>query len=154
MNSSHYPILELCKKLTEAGFPRTTMFTQQSSSFMENWYLVMNTKIRDEIFNPKCFENWSTTADMKKEIVYPSVMELLDEMPKEIIEGWMFEFLLTLSPQISPEFVEWNFTVQYLSSVIPLCDINISWTLPNALAEMWLWLKENKYLYSKNSERK
>ena len=87
MNSSHYPILELCKKLTEAGFPRTTMFTQQSSSFMENWYLVMNTKIRDEIFNPKCFENWSTTADMKKEIVYPSVMELLDEMPKEIIEG-------------------------------------------------------------------
>jgi len=80
----HYPSLELCKKLTEAGFPRTTMFTQQSSYFMENWYLVMNTKIRDEIFNPKCFENLSTTADMKKEIVYPSVMELLDDMPIKI----------------------------------------------------------------------
>ena len=54
MNPLHYPSIELCKKLTEAGFPET--------EYKPTQYL-------NSEFN---------------EYVCPSVMELLDEMPKYV----------------------------------------------------------------------
>ena len=66
MNSSHYPSLELCKRLTENNFPRTEKVT-----FIE--YNSDNRAIMDStIFTDFHEDNF---------LVCPSIAELLDELP-------------------------------------------------------------------------
>lgn len=66
MNSSHYPSLELCKKLTEIGFPKNT----------------------DAVFHKNLDDNprhWdSSTMQRIHYYVCPSVMEMLDVIPEEV----------------------------------------------------------------------
>jgi len=129
MNTSHYPSLELCKKLTEAGFPITVKVRKLNMA----WYQA-----------PQCLHipiwYW----------VCPSVMELLDEMPNFIqvkYKDWdVWNYKLEIGRQWASKsreayyvhYVEWTWAHSFML-----------WTLPNALAEMWLWLKENNYLSKK-----
>lgn len=76
-----------------------------------------------------------------------TVMELLDKMPSWIIvnyKNWdIGNYKLEIGRQWTSEstdayyvhYVEWTGAYSFML-----------WTLPNALAEMWLWLKENGYL--------
>ncbi len=66
MNISHYPSLELCKKLTEAGFPDTEM----------------------GYFTTCCPSEIARFIKNHQVYVCPSVMELLDELPADIIENY------------------------------------------------------------------
>lgn len=120
MNSSHYPSLELCKKLTEEGFPEAT-----SCHFRRN-----NSDIYEHTFWPWDDESY----------VCPSVMELLDEMPK-LIHYWWIHYLT-----INWEWTgNWYFNCRYKPTYWEGKMFHNE-AIPNALAEMWLWLKENNYL--------
>ena len=126
MNPLHYPSLELCKKLTLAGFPDTEM---EYTEFTPIWNFE-ETEIVD-------FKKWDwhiMWADFTEWSWYrcPSVMELLDEIPAEI--NW---FALKIR---QPR----KYTVEYSCNSDKI--FSSVWTLPNALAEMYLWLKENKYI--------
>lgn len=138
MNPIHYPSLELCKKLTEIGFPTT---------FQHRW--------ENESTVIWCWEipEWF--------YVSPSVMEMLDVMPKEIpytikvsrvevpvhrnlvigkntLSGWYYcKYVYgTMYGRLTD-----NKIVQFMNTAK-----HINWTLPNALAEMILWLVENNYI--------
>lgn len=114
MNTSHFPSLELCKKLTEFDFPKT----EESIEL-------------DFTSSPRFLK-------------MPSVMELLDEMPPYIYQ-WDFE-----------EWDTFDFSIFKMENKRYMCRYQFDdeyyleefyqETLPNALAEMWLWLKENNYL--------
>lgn len=111
MNHSHYPSLELCKKLTAIGFPKTKEYAVDY--------------------------HWDFVED--DNLVCPSVMEMLDVMPIEIKKDDIWYMLV----------VWWNWCVQYYpdnfnSFHIPLADFR--WNIPNALAEMILWLHENDFV--------
>lgn len=131
MNPLHYPSLELCKKLTEIGFPKTYMKMHWNEKY---W------------FEP-CTQ-WSflssLTGSVWKTYDYrcPSVMEMLDVMPKSI------EIANTKYLQL--EFI-WDCSVRYKwdrYATVASRDESIS----NALAEMILWLNENKYLTFNNEK--
>ena len=101
MNTPHYPSLELCKKLTESGFPRTEIDIDKDWCLEKDWA------------EYKC----------------PSVMELLDEIPCSVT-------LLKKS--------DWTYSVNRNN---PRNRKHTEWkTASDALAEMYLWLKENNYL--------
>ncbi len=127
MTPLHYPSLELCKKLTEAGFPEET-----SCHFRKN-----NSDIYEHTFWP-----WNDES-----YVCPSVMELLDEMPNWITvkyKDWdVWNYKLEIGRQWTSESIE-----AYYAHYVELnwAYVFCLGTLPNALAEMWLWLKENNYL--------
>lgn len=120
MNPSHYPSLELCRKLTEAGFPEET-----SCHFRRN-----NSDIYEHTFWP-----WDDAS-----YVCPSVMELLDEMPDTIAQEYLLHFWKNNDRQywVSYQEVEWKHWLWECGKWFE--------TLPNALAEMWLWLVENGYI--------
>lgn len=86
----------------------------------------MTDKARNELFDPRCFENLCSTADVKRHYVCPSVMEMLYEMPNRVeIKHWWIEWYVTLADS------EWGFFDE---------------SLPDAIAEMYIWLHENNYL--------
>ena len=129
MNPLHYPSLELCKKLTEAWFPETKYF----------WWWNHDT-CKYDIMESYCEDyQW----------VCPSVMELLDEMPKEIFLNEL-KYSLTILSDNNWKYAGRDYVTQYWVryETIHLKILkNIHWwNLPNALSEMWLWLKENNYL--------
>jgi len=124
MNTSHYPSLELCKKLTEIGFPITEKFWQY-------W------KICDAFHDCMIHSEAS---------VCPSVMEMLDVMPQSIIE-WVLQISHDCHDDGSwdlywaVEYSAW----QSWSFPMESCDDD-KWWLPNALAEMVIWLHQNNYI--------
>ena len=125
MNPLHYPSLELCKKLTEAGFPKTELFySEWKHTQIQKEYKWIIT----DTINPWDYE---TYKDIN---VCPSVMELLDELPRsknlEIEFRWIEVIVKYTDDRYLKHSFRWNL-------------------LPNALAEMWLWLKENDLLPKK-----
>ena len=117
MNTSHYPSLELCKELTDIGFPEPT----------EKYY------VRDWIVDKEWMkENWPCDC-----AICPSVMEMLDVMPEnskfELYNQWDNEWTVT-----------WYYTDDEEQKHIQI-EYRI-WTIPNALAEMILWLHENNFI--------
>jgi len=132
LKSEHYPSLELCKKLTEAGFPQT----ENEWKTWQDWLI-----------------KWILPAKIKKKWLWglltwrrcPSIAELLDELPKSI-ETEDLEYYLYIDVT--------NDKVYYTDDNCWSCEsellIEHFWEhLPNALAEMWLWLKENNLLPNK-----
>ena len=118
MNPLYYPSLELCNKLTKSGFPET-----EKNLYSSFWW----------DFTTK------NTVWMDRNIIiykYPSVMELLDEMPIIINDDKQLYLV---------KHEDLNYSVKYWSKNWG-SDFWTFNTLPNALAEMWLWLKENNYL--------
>lgn len=125
MDDKHYPSLELCKKLTEIGFPQTEnfwtdyKFTQVKETKEYHW------TIRDTI--------WTSDYEYIREFyLCPSVMEMLDVIPKSDI------------------IIRWNYPDWRV-----IHDSKNYWTrdefLPNALAEMVLWLNDNNYISFKEN---
>jgi hypothetical protein len=109
MNTTHYPSLELCKRLTCNWFPET--------------------------------EKWEYYPDIDTYLEKPSIAELLDELPTSIKEWW--KYLLGIN-WVWTDKRQFNvrYETVYWSNKIWFQDES----LPNALTEMWLWLKENNYL--------
>lgn len=122
MNSLHYPSLKLCKKLTEIGFPTTFQHIWDYG-----WTIIWCWEIPEWMY------------------VSPSVMEMLDEMPSDI-QVWSEDEFDTYDLSIF-KLEEKTFCIRYsLSEYVDEYIEEFNWTLPNALAEMILWLVENKYL--------
>ena len=140
MKNAHYPSLELCKKLTKIGFPYTEKnFIRAESAPLtiveiygeEDWMVITNANFPKDWINYKC----------------PSVMEMLDIMPKVINVG-----KLPYTLNIMTGGKDTDYGIQYLNysyadtHTYCLSDLTtIFWTIPNALASMVLWLHENKY---------
>lgn len=113
MKQEHYPSLELCKKLTEIGFPTTFQHIGDSG-----WTVIWCGEIPEWMF------------------VSPSVMEMLDELRKTDLRFCI------------------NFYSEHtIVTVFIWDDEKMFWAeddcdepLPKALAQMILWLHENKYI--------
>lgn len=123
MNESHYPSLELCKKLKEIGFPDT------------EYSYVQDLDWKDFIYKYKDYGRDEYTS------VCPSVMEMLDVIPYHIQFDWMGANV--------------HFTKRGDGEYISYYSWKSSYykgknTLPNALAEMIIWLYENKHLTFQN----
>lgn len=114
MKTKHFPSLDLCKKLTEIGFPTTFQH------IWDSWWTVI-----------WCWEipEWM--------YVSPSVMEMLDVMPK---------WITTERPNHLSIVSDWaGWIIRYASFIFAVKNIENE-SLPNALAEMILWLHENNYI--------
>ena len=118
MNPLHYPSLELCKKLQEVGFPETTISIVQDFNWKD--FICDHYEYNREDFIACC----------------PSVMEMLDVMPWVISTKWDNYFL-------SVDKFWTCATYETLDRKTLLFCVG---GIPNALAEMILWLVENKHL--------
>jgi len=130
MNPAHYPSLDLCKKLTEEGFPQTEMYIWEFRHRQLNKEFEIT--IRDN-----CYE-WDY-EEFRNFSFCPSIAELFDELPTwrnltPIVEIVTNELLCPVR-LIS---ADWEFIKAFWWN-------ETDW-IPNALAEMWLWLKENNLL--------
>lgn len=126
MKTEHFPSLDLCKKLTEIWFPETHYLYLADWTYVRDWF-IWTTDEKNLWFNAVC----------------PSVMEMLDEIPIEIKKDDIWYMLVVWG----------NWCVQYYpdnfnSFHIPLADFR--WNIPNALAEMILWLHKNNYISFSN----
>lgn len=110
MNKNHLPSIELCRKLTEIGFPPTSVHYDGPMEYRE--------------------------ADI---YIIPSVMEMLDVIPTSMIINGNKQRLKINS-------VQWEITKFWIRFWEETNFYDWYGTLPNALAEMILWLHENKYL--------
>jgi len=124
MNNSHYPTLELCKKIDDIEFPST-----------ELWIISEHKAQVWKIFSiDECFE--VTNYEWRFEYC-PSVMEMLDIIPNTIVCNDR-EYYLTLD-----KIWWWYETIEWTYDVIWLQDDS---SLPDNIANLILWLVENKYL--------
>ena len=114
MNQSHYPSLELCKRLTEANFPST------EKCIWDSWSIY-----------PYPAESFNLPWESLVAYRCPSIAELLDKLPEEIDT---YELVIYKNNS-------WYWSIKKMP---PLIDVE--GTIPNALAEMWLWLIENWYI--------
>ncbi len=147
MNTNHYPNLELCRKLTEAGFPETQLWIFDTRKSWKKYNCPYVSEYEEPKFIPfwniKIWESELEITDFKNNpsagyneslpLVCPSVMELLDEIK---------------IPIAMTKRTDWTYNISINNPYIrvKMNGKRIEWTLPNALAEMWLWLKENNYL--------
>lgn len=116
-NPLHYPTLYRCKKLTELGFPET-----------QHWYF----KEKDNTEFLFTTNYWETNNQWYDRYVCPSVMEMVNVIPKDIF--W----------DIYPD-LETNKFIVDIYYKINFHSIS-SDTLPNALADTIIWLVENNLL--------
>lgn len=129
MNPLHYPSLELCKKLTQVGFPTT----DNLFAFDRNPDDVTLTSYEE-------VEEWSFYRLLAH---CPSVMEMLDVMPEFIsFQGMRCNLRIQMKKQCS--------IVSYIGrtpeEIQPKFIEDVNFNIPNALAGMILWLVENKHL--------
>lgn len=118
MTPTHYPSLDRCQKLTELGFPHTAMH-------FEKWC--------------ESFTDTESSYD-DDEYVCPSVMEMLDAMPESI--EYRDGEIVTAWRHIGTIWVSYDY--DGLAQV--KFDYKDSWNLPNAIADLIIWLVENSHL--------
>jgi hypothetical protein len=125
MITSHYPSFKLCKKLTEIGFPATELFYTASTKYWRRKSFI---------------SDWENNQPFFKNYKCPSVMEMLDVMPEYINS----DSCLTISKHsCSYE----NTTIMHENSYIwSTFIVSHSHNLPDAIAEMIIWLYEHKYI--------
>ena len=160
MNTSHFPSLDLCKRLTEAGFPQTEYWFVNFT--IDSWYPYWRDDNEEDFYLKKDFhissikyqkdrkdDLWIAESTKKKDEIKledsvryscPSIAELLDELPNsrnrtvavEIYtkETWNPVIVYNIGNEIMKTFW-WEDDAR---------------SIPNALAECWLWLKENDLL--------
>lgn len=122
LRSVHYPSLELCKKL-------------------QNTWLDNTEKVIDDYWNIDDRNLTRVEWDNTPMYPCPSVMELLDEMPTDIDYLWENRWLRIMYVAEDEAWEVWE--VWYLFGSTWRVEY---WTIPNALAEMRLWLVENGYI--------
>lgn len=132
MKQEHYPSLELCKRLTETGFPKTHI------RYFENQIIGIERVIM--------WDYLLTNTDYLA-YVCPSIAELLDEM------NWITCNIPSDYNILTDLFNDdvWIYKKTDFCNCGSYCwdwekVTPVYTSLPNALAEMWLWLKENNYL--------
>ena len=125
MKTEHAVSIELCKKLTSIGFPETEKIMEVLPSWWINHiYDSQSTRLSTDEYFP--------------EYVCPSVMEMLDVIP-DFIKAHNDEYWFSMTKGNAKyainrdEYYDEEFFCGY-------------WTLQNALAEMVIWLHENKYI--------
>lgn len=121
-NPLHYPDLDRCRELTKLGFPRTAFA-----------WSISKTKI--------LVDNWE---GRRPNILCPSVSEMLDVIPDTLHDDWQLHIWKNNDSQYWVVFEEVNWDC-----------LKTPWTwfetLPNALADLIIWLVENNYLtFTKN----
>ncbi len=116
---NHVPNIELCKKLKELGYGLETEY-----SYCPRYW---NDRVR------RMWASKRDTKDLKEpdKHVYPAPLatELLEELPEESKEGLKYK----------SDIKKWDQPTRYESIVADE-------SLPNALAKMWIYLKENNLL--------
>lgn len=126
MNTIHHPDQERCKKLTEIGFPDTDYSLHTNRTFSEMVEIL-----------PNPYKHYK---GIEWVYVCPSVMELLDVIPKTY-KGWYFFEMYHNScriKRIDPNSPTW-WDVMY--------NAWEKWqSLPNALCDLIFWLYDNKYI--------
>lgn len=175
MNTSHYPSLELCKKLTEIGFPETEKCfcpncfwtwkeccNNPDHSFFDmcrawwvwdaygcpccGWKILMKWECDfcvSGIVNSNEFDKMEKLFDDTTIIFCPSVMEMLDVMPNYITDknGDSYHLIVYVSDDKEVQVIYEN--SQYWDRIY--ADESTK-PLPNALAEMCLYLHDNWYI--------
>lgn len=140
MNSLHHPDIERCKKLTEIGFPETELvFSDWEEDDYWNRYQTWDIILRGR---------W--VPEPKPYFVCPSVMEMLD-----VIENWKRnkrneegEERINISDNEIGIYIRdshckcWEYCWGYKN----ISRKKDSDTLPNALADLIMWLHENNYI--------
>lgn len=128
MNPNHYCDIERCKKLTEIGFPMTEIY---KIIYHKSIALPLEEVIE---YN----ESKDYRCGNIPRIVHPTVMEMLDVIPDTIRQDYQLYIWKNSELQywVSYRDVEWT---EFIS---------IGWfdTLPNALADLIVWLHENNYI--------
>lgn len=120
MNPLHYPSLEPCKKLTEAGFPDTELSNG-------SWWI--------DSIPYSTYAKWETTRT-----VCPSVMELIDKLPTKHYDQ---------DAELSLHMLRDNICRVWYMHMWWYIWMYFHGTVPNALTEMWLYLKNNNSLPTK-----
>ena len=130
MNPLHHPILELQIKLKKIGFTNCETVTDTCGNYIRHtpW-----------------FDTWEYNP-------CPSVMEMLDVMPHSIPIEWL-EHLIQYDNATTYYFLSISKgVVQYANQArrVQLVYFNVERnderSIPNALAEMIIWLVEKKLL--------
>ena len=160
MSTTHYPSLELCKKLTEVGFPDTQYWYVNFD--IDSWYPYWRDNseeyfyIKSEfVISWRKYEKWRKNdiwiSDLTKDkdeikeedvirYVCPSVMEMLDIIYIPLHHRISIDKMFDIDDWI------WHKVSFYSSEHFNNTLKWFQWTLPNALAEMILWLHENNYI--------
>lgn len=136
MNTSHYPPLALCKKLTESWFTGTEKRWIRAECIPLTPINVYYEKDLFTLTDANFPEEWEN-------YFCPSVMEMLAVMPVAMIINWEKQSLKINS-------VQWEIYKFWIRFWDETSFYDWYWTLPNALAEMILWLVDNKYLTLNN----
>lgn len=87
--------LENAKKLMEAGFPQFDGIFQWKQSMMTAW-LILRAEVRDEMFDPRCFDNLMETANLKQYFAAPTAEEILRRLPRFVQSDEMAGRLATV----------------------------------------------------------
>jgi len=134
MNPLHYPDLDRCQQLTKIGFPETEKywvynsvedyFAIQTKSFLNDFIHQQFTK---SFLNDFIHQQFGDNTTDGKEYVCPSMVELLDVIPKEINYEWQIYSL-------------------DIQKVFDRC-IEFSDTPPNSFSDLVLGLHENGYRF-------
>lgn len=118
MNNSHYPKLSLCKKLTEIGWN-----TETEKAIKTDWKVI---KFLDSLDHTDLF--------------CPSIMEMLDIIPEYINS----DSHLTIGKHYCS--YENTTIIQENSYIWSTFIVSHSHYIPDAIAEMIIWLYEHKYI--------
>lgn len=135
MNTSHYPSLELCKKLSKIGFSIPSRKFGYSPHSELAWFWTTKGGWYSQLMD--CGE-----LEWYKRYVCPSVMEMLDVIPSYILWKDQCGYILMLQKDFVCYFREEGRSSKYYRQK--------EWTLANSLAEMILWLHENNYISFNN----
>lgn len=131
INSKYYPSTELCNKLTSIWFPNT----EKNISHYEwsiSWEQMEKNKLTGVEY--KDIETLVITW------VLPSVMEMLEYVPAEIKMEKFWECYLKMQKDAVYYTTSYDYDSDYWVKEI------FSDTLPNAMAEMVIWLYENNFI--------
>lgn len=130
MNPLHYPSLEICKKLTEDWFGNTeklyiTPFPHNRPSWEIKWIIIDSDK--------SLYYEWEVDI-----YVAASNSSITDAAKSKNLWDDKYFFYQISNPI-------WN-QIKIIDWDERKIHFIISDTLPNALAEMWLYLKQNNYI--------
>lgn len=132
--------LELSKRLKELGFEQESLFYWYGA---RKFNLIMNSEIRDILWDERCFENLTETAELKERFSAYTVAELGEMLPETIDQN----------DDDSPYFLNIHkekdndlWQIRYGNSEDEHCIYILEKTEADARAKMLIYLKENNLL--------
>lgn len=129
--------LELSKKLKELGFP------QKISSL--KWYGFYEIQCYSVERQDYTLQTANVEDDCVIEIDAPLANEILRELPNKIFynfETLAYGLVMSVSRDSLQDFIVGYYRRSMKETCIEIKDVKLT----DALAKMWIWLKENKYI--------